>query len=372
MPAQILLPSSGSTDAVVNLLHLKLFHHFQTCTRQTLLLAPEVWEHALQLSFQFEFLMNAFLCVAAHHLATLQPEDATYPTAAASHLCRSLSRFRCELSDNFASIHIDAFIATSLLVQYETWTSPDFFSPQDDAVVSFDPSRDRIFAFSSSLKQVFLKSVPLLLVQPSVVMPHLQYDPTDILLRAAQISKGTLAQYQDYFSYHRPLNLELLNIPLPYTRGTDLANSNLWQHRVLKIQDAPDPIEDEYAPVITRLCLILSFLPEARPPESISAQSSLFPELARYILSFPVMCHGLFASMIQQSDPHALLLLYHFYRAVRILLPPGEFWWAHKRATVSETGLKEWLTKESAKQADAPSLKSLPGSISGRVEQAKA
>jgi hypothetical protein len=353
MPARTLLPSSKSTAAVVNLLHLNLFHHFQSCTRQTLLLAPEVWEHVIQLSFEFEFLMNAILCVAARHLTTLRPEDATYPTAAAGHLCRTLSQFRHELSKTFTSTHIDAFIATSVLVQYAIWTSTDFFSPQGDGVVSFDPSRDCIFTLSSSLKQVFLKSVPLASLEPSVLMPHVTHNPTDILVGAAHINNSTLAKYQNFFSYHRPLNSELLNIPLPYTRGTDWAISNPWQHRAPKIQDTPDPIEDGYAPVITRLCLILSFLPEARPPDSIGAESPLLPELARYIFSFPVMCHGPFASMAQQSDPHALLLLYHFYRAVRILLPPGECWWAYKRAVVLETVLKEWLTTESARQADA-------------------
>lgn len=350
VPAQIILSGSGPTDAVVNLLHLKVFHHFQTCTCQTLLLAPEVWGHALQLSFQFEFLMNAILCVAAQHLAVLQPEDATYPTVAASHLCRALSSFRHALLNNFALMHIDAFLATSLLLQYEIWTSTDFFSPQGDGVVSFDPSRDRIFAFSSSLKQVFLKSVPLLLAQSSVIMPHLQYDPTDILVRAAQVTDGTLAQYQDIFWYHRPLSLELLNIPLPHTRGPDLASSNSWQPPLPEVPDTPDPVADAYAPAITRICLILSFLPKAWQPDPVSAESTLLPELARYILSFPVMSHGPFASMVQQSDPHALLLLYHFYRAVRILLPPSECWWALKRATVSEIALKEWLTGEVAKQ----------------------
>lgn len=123
-----------STDAIVNLLHLKLFHHFQTCTRQTLLLAPEVWEQALQLSFQFEFLMNAILYVAARHLSILQPEDAAYPTAATGHLGHALSRFRLEVSNDFTSTHLDAFIATSVLVQYEIWTDTDFFSRQDGVV----------------------------------------------------------------------------------------------------------------------------------------------------------------------------------------------------------------------------------------------
>lgn len=161
MPTENLLPGSRSTDAAVNLLHMKLFYHFQTYTCQTLLFTPEVWGHALQLCFQYEFLMNATLSVAARHLAFLQPEDATYPTAASSHLCRALSGFRKALSKKFPWTHIDAFIATLVLLQHEVWTSPDVFSLQDDGMVSFDPSKDGIFAFCSSLKQVFVKSVRL-------------------------------------------------------------------------------------------------------------------------------------------------------------------------------------------------------------------
>jgi len=350
MPTQTLLPSSKTTDAVVNLLHLKLFHHFQTCTYLTLLIAPEVWLQALQLSFQFEFLMNAILCVAARHLAILQPEDLAYPTAAESHLCRALSLFRHVLSNSFTSIHIDAFIATSVLLQYEVWTSTDFISCRD-GVECFDPSRDRIFTLSSGLKQVFLETVPLTYDQPSVFLPQTACNGRDKLVPAAQISNSTLAKYQRFFSYYRPLGLEQLNIPLPFTRGTDLATSNAWQDHVPEIQDALDPIRDGYVPIITHLCLILSFLPEARLSDSIDAESPLLLGLGRYIFTFPVLCRNLFASMVQQSDPHTLLLLYHFYRAVRILLPKGEYWWAHKRAAVSETVLKKWLTSEIAKQA---------------------
>jgi hypothetical protein len=145
--------------------------------------------------------------------------------------------------------------------------------------------------------------------------------------------------------------LDLLNIPFLYIRGTDLEVSNPWLY-IPNLQDALDPIEDGYAPLVTQLCLVLSFLPEAQPPKAVSSESPLLPELARYILQFPVLCRGPFASMVEQSDPHALLLLYHFYRAVRILLPPGECWWAQKRAAVAEVVLKEWLTRESAKQAN--------------------
>lgn len=361
MASQALLPEVGSTtDAIVNLHHLKLFHHFQVYTRQTLMLCPDVWDDALQLAFHFEFLMNTILCVTARHMAFLHPQDVTYPRAAASHLCRALSGFRHELSNNFTSIHIDAFIATSLLLQYEAWTSDDFASQQYDGtddVVSFDPTRDRVFGMGSSLKEVFLKSVPLIADQPSKLLPLLQYNPMEKLVAAARISSSTLTRYQEFFSYHRPIDMELLNIPLPYQRHIDLAVSDLWNNHVhqstnttVSMKDGHVP--DGYVPAIARLCLILSFLPEAQPPDYTHGESTLSPDLARYILSFPVSCHGPLATMVQQGDPHALCLLYHFYRAVRILLSPQEYWWASKRATVSEANLGKWLMKEGSKQTD--------------------
>jgi hypothetical protein len=347
MPTQTkpLLPSSKPTDAIVNLSHLKLFHHFQTCTQQTLLFPSEFWGQSLQLCFQFEFLMNAMLCVAARHLAFLQPDDTTYATAAANHLSRALSLFHQVLS-NFNSIHLDAFIATSVLLQYEVWTSTDFCSLQDGRVVSFDPAKDRIFALSSGMKEVFLKSVPLISSQPSVLLTHLAHNPRNVLVEAAQISNDTVVRYQAFFSYDRPLDLEQLKVPLPFRRDTGLAFWTRWEdvHKISKESNSRDM---GYEDIISELCLILSFLPEARPVESGSIKTPLLPELVRFIFTFPVMCRGPFTSMFQQSDPHAFLLLYHFYRAVRILLPSDKCWWARERATLSETLLREWLVRES-------------------------
>jgi hypothetical protein len=332
---------------------MQLFYHFATSTCQTLLLTPEVWGHALQLSFQFEFLMNAILCVAARHLAILQPKDTMYPAAAASHLCSALSLFRQVLSKSFTSINLDAFIATSLLFQYEVWTNTDFVFSQDDGVISFDPSKDRIFSLSSGMKQVFLKTVPLALDQSSVFMPQIAHNPRNILVKAAKVGNDTLVDYQDHFSYHRPLHLNLLNIPLPNTRDSDLANLDTWNGYLPKMQEPLDIIKDGYTAIVTELCLIISFLPDTLPSENAGAESPLLPALARYIFSFPVVCRGPFTSMVQQSDPHALLVLYHFYRAARILLPPDECWWAYKRAILSEIVLKEWLTREIINQVEA-------------------
>jgi hypothetical protein len=203
------------------------------------------------------------------------------------------------------------------------------------------------------MKEVFLKSVPLISSQPSVLLTHLAYNPRDVLVEAAQISSDTLARYQVFFSYNRPFNLEQLNIPLPFTRGAGLAFSTRWED-VHKISEESNSTEMGYEAIIGELCLILSFLPEAQPLKFGSTETPPLPELVRFIFTFPITCRGPFASMFQQSDPHTLLLLYHFYRAVRILLPSDKCWWASERATLSETLLKEWLVRESGRVPSEP------------------
>ncbi|KAH8886054.1 hypothetical protein GQ53DRAFT_845159 [Thozetella sp. PMI_491] len=358
MPASALLPD---LDAAVNLMHLKLFHHFQECTRQTLLFPEDVWHRTLQLCFHYEFLMNAVLSVGARHLATLQPEDPTYPTAATSHLCRALSGFRQELSGDFASMNADAFVATSTLLQYEIWATASSDMPPCTDAMGFDPSRDRIFAFSSVLKTVFLKSVPMLSAQSSVLLPHMRVDMGDKLAEAVGVSNRKLGQYQDFFSYHRPIKPDRLHIPLSSDQDGDNVPvmQGPWVVHPEKSRHISDPKEAVYAPVIARLCVILSFLPEAGSRCLVDTASPLFPVLARYIFCFPVTCCGPFAALIQNRDPHALLMLYHFYRAARILLPPSECWWAHERAAVSEVLLKDWLAGESAKQVELSRVSSV-------------
>jgi hypothetical protein len=311
-----------------------------------------VWQHALQLSFQFDFLANAILCLAARHLSTLLPEDTSYSTTAAAHLGRALSQFRHKLSGDFKSTHIDAFIATSLLLQYEIWTSTDDYSLPRDSSVSFDMPRDRIFAFCSSLKRMFLNCVPMICNQPSVFMPYIRHDSRNALIQSAEISNNTFTAYQTVFSYERPLSASSFSPRIPHTRGTNLVTSEQWQHSVPKSHDVADTIDNCYKPIITQLCLILSFLPESQTSNPVDTKSPLFPDLVNHILSFPVICHGPFNFIVQLGDPHALLLLFHFYRAVRILIPEHECWWVHKRARVSEVALKNWLMRRTTAQAD--------------------
>ncbi|KAI1423751.1 hypothetical protein F5Y12DRAFT_755913 [Xylaria sp. FL1777] len=345
MSTQFPSASSRSTDTV-NLLHMKLFHHFQANTRQTLLCGQEAWDHVLQLSFEFDYLMNAILCVAARHLSVVRPDDPTYGTIAANHLCRASSGLRNELSKGSCSIHLDSFLATSILLYYDTWASADYFLPLQEDGIASDAWTDRVFGFSSSLKKTLLTCFQRPWEQPSVFRQSITKNPGDELAAVFETSTDKLAKYEDFFSYRRPISMEMFTEPLATVINEGRINSHSKPDCASQTEVAADPAEDAYNSVVRRLCLILPLLSQDDlSQQSISnpVQSSIVPLLASFILSFPLLGYSAFPTLIERGDSHALFVLYHFYRAVRILLSHKDWWWAHKRAVVAEGVLRERL-----------------------------
>ncbi|KAI1313134.1 hypothetical protein F5Y03DRAFT_390143 [Xylaria venustula] len=333
--------NSRSADTAVNLLHMKMFHHFQTSTRQTLLWGEEAWDHVLQLSFEFDYLMNAILCIAARHLSVVRPNDLTYRTMAVSQLCRASSGLRKELSRGGVSIHLDSFLATSMLLYYDTWTNADYFSASQDDGIASDVWTDRVFGFSSSLKRTLLACFQRLWEKPSILRQAIMKNPLDELTAVLNTSPDKLAEYEDFFSYHRPI--DMLSEPLENLIGkkqTSLKPGCVYRHQI-----APDPAEEAYAPVARRLCVILPLVirDQSQDLTRNPVPSSLMPLLARFILSFPLLGFSAFPTLVDRGDSHALFLLYHFYRAVRILLSREDWWWAHRRAVAAEGVLRERL-----------------------------
>ncbi|ERS99020.1 hypothetical protein HMPREF1624_04215 [Sporothrix schenckii ATCC 58251] len=357
--------SARASDSVVNLLHLKLFYHFQAHTAATLVFDASAWAAALQLSVRFEFLANAVLCVSARHLASLSgptaaPEAAAYAAAAASHLCRALAGLRQELQtkDFFTATHLDAFIATSTLLQFELWSSTDVAPSNHGRRAGLDMERDRLFAFSASLKQVFLQNVPeALRHQPdSVFMPYIRRNPATALHEHARISDDTADAYRAFFAPRVPekrlgsMKERFDETPPLLLRRKNASAASLWTPRndPGTTNTAVSAEDGGYAHVLDGLCLLMSFLPEnpscqpdATTPEPPSAP--LQADLARCVFSFPILCRGTFVSLLRKNDPDALFVLYHFYRTARLILPEPTCWWAHGRAVIMEQALHDWL-----------------------------
>jgi hypothetical protein len=92
--------------------------------------------------------------------------------------------------------------------------------------------------------------------------------------------------------------------------------------------------------IVRRLSPILCWLsPLAISTTDVAIQASAMPRKAdfqRLFFAFPILCCEPFLELMMKGDSRALVLLYHFYRAARILLLTQESWWANERSRVLE------------------------------------
>ncbi|KAM0261163.1 hypothetical protein ACHAQJ_002425 [Trichoderma viride] len=324
---------------------MELFHHFQHQTIPTLVFDSDAWENAMQLSFSFPSLMHAILCASARQLSFLFPDEQKYATAATTHLIKTLCLFRDDLSSELTPSNVDAFMVTTVLLHMEMWSNVEFVVIGPDGTMSYDPLQDRLFQHSLGV-----------LHGPSPLVPHIRHSSRNVLVNAAKLSRKSLENFRWFFSYERPLSPSLLSVPLPFVRDSDLVPEDVWTVQIPKLAEIGPSKSKEagyslkgYYGIVDRLCLILSFLPEAQDKEYESLSPELTTNLSRYLIIFPVLCDQQFVSMVRHGDPHAMVLLYHFYRAVRILVPSTEHWWAQRRASLAETVIQQWLSQECAR-----------------------
>jgi hypothetical protein len=330
------------TSPSVNMLHMKLFHHFETVTRHTLCF-QSVWKKALGWSLEYEALMQAILSISAKHLAHLCPEEPVYGVAAASHLAQTLSVFRRDINQKFTASNIDSFMATSILIYFELWTETEFLVTDSAGQTALDLSKDTVFPLAGGLVEIFKSAGPVLYEKPSTFVAEIMHSPRQSLNSASRLSKEMLASCQTFFSHAHPLRYEQLSAASVFNGNLTLEPSK---------QPAEQPFEGEdnffvdHKDAVCRLAVLLSFLPEIQGPEFPEISEQLTPDLTRYSFTFLIYIHGYAEKTIRRQDPKGLLLLYHFYRTVRILLGGPDSWWTHKRARILEPLLERRLRSE--------------------------
>lgn len=245
------------------------------------------------------------LSLAARHIAFLRSENNDYNMVAARHLGLCLTSFHAALQLDLGTVQIDAFIATSLLLLHVVWTDFEVCRTRPDGVQVYDPARDGIFTFASSLKGMFLHVLPRWPgnLEESVFLSHLRKDPCMSLGRALKAS------------------------------GSD---NRISQH----------PHDERLAKAAHLINILDSCVSVQTAQHGMTLEAVLFSDLTRSILSFPILCREAFASKVQNGDPQALTMLCQFYRAVEILLPHEQGWWAQKRARASIEGLLEYIPKD--------------------------
>lgn len=86
-------------------------------------------------------------------------------------------------------------------------------------------------------------------------------------------------------------------------------------------------------------CPAASLLATGPTPPDCARSALTQADIVRYVLTFPMLCFGPFLPLISSGDSRALVVLFHIYRVVRILLPTDEFWWCRRRAEVMESAI---------------------------------
>ncbi|KAK3389909.1 hypothetical protein B0H63DRAFT_519145 [Podospora didyma] len=292
-PLALLGPS-----AAVNLLHMKLFHHFSYHTIHTLHLGPEFWEEAVRMSVEIPCLMNMALCLFHGNF--------------------------CQKSSSFT---LDAFVAIGGLLQYELWACVDFALVDNDKGVHYSPSRDRLFVMGSGMLKIIVDGAPMCdLGQALAVFSrlHISYSPRHRLRERAQLKKCANSFFQTYFSHDEPLTAKHLSAQLctvfDQQRQTGEATNDSDITTEEDFIGQASPIASKYCHVVARLALILSFLPEAGWVGTESPNTSVMSDLSRFIVSFPSFTYQVFLGIGYRRSPKELLFFYHFCRAASILL----------------------------------------------------
>ncbi|KAF2657601.1 hypothetical protein K491DRAFT_714261 [Lophiostoma macrostomum CBS 122681] len=122
-PSSVEGPPSQPHDHVLNIDHLRLLHHFTTVTAKTLTADPEDQDvhhtHAIKLAFDFPFLLEGVLALAALHLSRLEPSfREKYLAQAQKHHAAALSQFRSDITDLDASNFEAVFYFAATLDPY--------------------------------------------------------------------------------------------------------------------------------------------------------------------------------------------------------------------------------------------------------------
>jgi hypothetical protein len=326
--------------------------------------------------------MHAILLISATHLSYLLPSESTYHRATVVHLSQTLRLFRHALSQPMTQHNADAFMATSLLLVHHAWaTIDDIQTPpasdhcthlNEPSVTSsyqarLDFSSDPLFSLSEGLRHVFMTAIDFIIANKSIFTPFAMHRPRNSLERATAhawpLAPGELEAF-----FSRCYERMQLSGPSFFTYAvpdmvTDFSVSSLSAEaknikgRIERDRRGFEEANDfsGFTDAVSRLVLVLALI--KRPPASenekdpnkvpqISQKASTLDldsdvsnpplppitDIARYLFSFPTRSTPSFISLVQRNDPRALLILFYYYRAVRMLLPEKQCWWSQKRA----------------------------------------
>lgn len=135
--------------------------------------------------------MCTILCLAATHLSTLRPQLPRYSHVALQLLGKSASLFGEKLSSPVTAQNSEALIATSILMQYISWSHVEFLEEQgkfpnhkEHSSLIMELSRDPLLQLSSGVRGIIFEAYPILWGSGSVFLSACLYSPRSAIEEA--------------------------------------------------------------------------------------------------------------------------------------------------------------------------------------------
>lgn len=335
--------------------------------------------------------MSAILCVAAMHLTTLCPQSTKYSHASMQLMAKTVQLFRRNLSRPFTNDNCESLMGTALLINYISWFDLGFLDGERvaDSSVRLDLAQDQLFLLSPGIVQVWFQSIPIFIDEGSVFTQMINQNPRldieEALVRRGEDPARFVepfmrvwddSRYQTWsctatetavcgptsYAWRLLLGLETelsCRNSLPCETPVSISEGHNEKKNLVHLKNAVIKITTNYTSVDDSDTSITSSSQSARSSfENImrrispllccaslkstsdaAVDSSIMPreaDIEQLFYGFPILCCGPFAKLMMKGDSRALVFLFHFYRAARLLLAPERCWWASARSSVME------------------------------------
>lgn len=342
------------------------------------------------------------LSLAAAHLTYLVPDEPRYQHAKDYLFGRALRDYREALSAPITADNCDPLLGGAVLVHYLLWCDLNFMDGQvggGSSSAPLDLSADRLYWLSTGQRQIFFMSWPLFqrpesifmrvgILQPCMALSDevdarglnwrrlarpfmdLYDDPryhggrgdvetvrpgtADTTASSPMLSPLSpsassracsvpLEEIDETFAYRSTDMLKVLILWESYKEGEDFVKAGGVRNETLTRR--------AYRRLADRLAIAMAYVEDGGFERTCAAterggrHGTMFrrEHVMRYVLTFPMLCFGPLLSLISAGDSRALVLLYHVYHVVDVMLQGGEYWWCQRRTKIMLKAIREEL-----------------------------
>lgn len=342
--------------------------------------------------------MSAILCVSSMHLASLCPQSTKYSNASIRFMERTIQLFRRGLAARpLTKDNCESLMGTALLINYISWFDLGFLESAESTghATRLNLAKDQLFFLSPSIVNIWFQAMPIFIDEGSVFTQMIFQNPRGNIEQFLGRRGEDPARFVEPFmktwdaSRHqiwgRMSNESTISGSIPYaprllfgleaelschgspSRAPKSASEeNNKRQQLRHLRDAVTRVTSECATIrsletsatlllqsprlsferiIRRISPLLCCASLKSNPHALALAdiTPLEADIEHLFYGFPILCCGPLAKMIAEGDSRALVFLFHFYHAARILLCSNRCWWASNRSHVMEQLIFEEL-----------------------------